>query len=102
MSKSHVWKYFVRQGDKARCKVGDCIALLAVKSTSSLSYHLEKTHNIFKTSASESQYVKRATNEAWKMQVQSQSQDLNKHQHKEPKTLPSASQKTESTTKQSN
>lgn len=48
MQKSYVWKYFTREGDKARCKAEKCNALLTLKSTSTLSYHLEKIHNIFR------------------------------------------------------
>lgn len=50
MHKSHVWKHFTREGDKARCKVARCNAVLASKATTSLSYHLEKVHKISKDS----------------------------------------------------
>lgn len=49
--KSFVWKYFTRFGDKAQCQVQNCDAWLGAKSTTSLNYHLEKRHNIFKSEA---------------------------------------------------
>lgn len=54
MQKSHVWKYFVREAGKARCKVENCNAVLDAKATTSLSYHLEKTHKLFKSSTTTS------------------------------------------------
>lgn len=58
MQKSFVWKYFTREGDKARCKVEGCNALLTAKASTPLFYHLEKIHKILRpTSSSNSRKV---------------------------------------------
>lgn len=53
LPKSYVWQYFTRDGDKARCKVGNCGALFSLKATSSLTYHLQTAHKISKPSGSD-------------------------------------------------
>lgn len=85
MSKSHVWKYFSREGDKAHCKVEGCKAMLAIKSTSSLSYHLEKTHKIVKSTAVKSHNKESSTSRASTSQAQLRSQEDNQEQPREKK-----------------
>lgn len=64
MQKSEVWEYFTRDGDKARCKVGACKAvLLATKGTSSLFYHLQHKHKILRGESSESSTSAKSTNQ---------------------------------------
>lgn len=80
MQKSFVWKYFAREGGKARCKVGGCNSLLTAKATTPPFYHLENVHRIFKDKKSSS-----STNVASTSQAQSQDQEVEDQHHEEPK-----------------
>lgn len=48
--KSFIWKYFIKEGLKARCNVKKCDKLMSCQyGSSSLAYHLKVVHGITKT-----------------------------------------------------
>lgn len=82
-SQSFVWAYFDREGGKARCKAEGCGSLLAVKSTSTLAYHLEKIHKISKDNSRSQAHHNTASTSTSHLLPQGQEPET-EQQHEEP------------------